>query len=312
MDYANQHRPVLLGMALAGLRVRADGIYVDATFGCGGHSEAILQTLSSKGCLLALDRDPSAVQIAQERFRGDARFAIEHACFSTLEEKITTRGWLGRVDGILFDLGVSSPQLDDSARGFSFLKTGPLDMRMDPSRGESAAEWLSHASTDEIANVLREFGEERYALRIARAIVAAHKKEPLTTTERLATVVAAANPRWERDKHPATRAFQAIRIFINQELGELGLALPQALAALAPRGRLVVISFHSLEDRIVKRFIRREARGEQLPRDLPVVAAAFHPRLREIDGVVRAESAELADNPRARSAVLRTAERVET
>ncbi len=308
---AYTHRPVLVEAVLAGLRIRPAGRYVDATFGCGGHSARILEHLEDNGCLLALDRDPGAVQIAQERFRGDTRFAMAHACFSTLGDQITARGWQGRVDGILFDLGVSSPQLDDPSRGFSFTKTGPLDMRMDTSRGKTAAMWLAQAKEDEIIEVLRTFGEERYAPRIARAIVNARKQDPLINTATLASVVAQANPRWERDKHPATRAFQAIRIFINQELNELVAALPQALTALAPGGRLVVMSFHSLEDRIVKQFIRREARGESLPRDLPVMASTFHPRLREMGGVIRADTTEVSENPRARSAVLRIAERVE-
>lgn len=305
------HRPVLLAEVVAGLRLRSDGIYIDATFGRGGHSGAVLQHLEAAGRLLALDRDPTAVQVAKEHFGEDARFAIEQACFSTLGEQVKTRGWQGRVDGILLDLGVSSPQLDDPARGFGFTREGPLDMRMDPTTGESASVWLARASEDEIAEVLREFGEERYANRIARAIVAAYQEAPLTTTAELAAVVARANPRWERDKNPATRAFQAIRIFINQELTEIASVLPHALEALAPGGRLVVVSFHSLEDRIVKRFIRREARGESLPRDFPVMASTFHPRLREVRKAMRPEAAEVADNPRARSAVLRIAERQE-
>ena len=310
-DSANLHCPVLLDRVLAGLRIRPGGIYVDATFGCGGHSAALLERLDETGHLLAIDRDPAAVQIAQMRFRADRRFAMAHASFSTLAAQIAARGWQGRVDGILFDLGVSSPQLDNADRGFSFTKAGPLDMRMNPSTGETAASWLARASADEITAVLREFGEERYAARIAKAIVTSGKQAPITTTAQLSAIVARANPRWERDKNPATRAFQAIRIFINQELAELVSVLPQALAALAPGGRLVVMSFHSLEDRIVKRFIRREARGESLPRDLPVVADAFRPSLREVDAALRPQSAEILDNPRARSAVLRIAERLE-
>ncbi|CAK0760359.1 16S rRNA m(4)C1402 methyltransferase [Gammaproteobacteria bacterium] len=310
-ESAMGHRPVLLAEVIAGLRLRADGIYVDATFGRGGHAGAVLQHLGATGCLLALDRDPEAVQVAQDRFGKDARFAIEQVRFSVLGEQVAARGWQGRVDGILLDLGVSSPQLDDPVRGFGFTRAGPLDMRMDPTTGESAATWLAHASEGDIAEVLREFGEERYSNRIARAIVAACRESSLTTTAELAAVVARANPRWERDKHPATRTFQAIRIFINQELTEIASVLPQALTALAPGGRLVVVSFHSLEDRIVKRFIRREARGESLPRDLPVMASAFHPRLRELGGAVRPTAAEVVSNPRARSAVLRIAERQE-
>jgi 16S rRNA (cytosine1402-N4)-methyltransferase len=228
-----------------------------------------------------------------------------------LGEQLAARGWQGQVDGILLDLGVSSPQLDGSARGFGFTQAGPLDMRMDPETGESAAEWLARAPEGEIAAVLREFGEERYHARIARALVVARRERPITTTAQLAAVVARANPRWEHDRHPATRSFQAIRIFINQELVELNAVLPQAVAALAPGGRLVVVSFHSLEDRIVKRFIRHEACGEPVPRDLPVRAGTFHPRLRAVGKAVRPTPAEVADNPRARSAVLRIAERTE-
>jgi 16S rRNA (cytosine1402-N4)-methyltransferase len=258
-----------------------------------------------------LDRDPEAVQAASRLFSQDARFAVKQARFSMLGELVATRDWRGRIDGILFDLGVSSPQLDDPLRGFGFTRPGPLDMRMDPTREESAAGWLGRATVDEIAQVLREFGEERYAARIARAIVNTRRERPLLTTTELAAVVARANPHWERDKHPATRTFQAIRIFINQELTELTTALSQTIAALAPGGRLVVVSFHSLEDRIVKRFIRREMRGELLPRDLPVMASTFRPRLRELGGAIRPDATEVADNPRARSAVLRIAERLE-
>lgn len=308
---AQKHLPVLLAEVITGLQIRPNGIYIDATFGCGGHSAEILRHLGAKGHLLALDRDPEAVCIARERFVQDVRFTIEHACFSTLGEQVAARDWWGRVDGILFDLGVSSPQLDDPMRGFGFMRLGPLDMRMDPTTGENAATWLAHAPEEEIARVLREFGEERYAARMARAMVTVRRERPITTTDELAAVVARANPRWERDKHPATRAFQAIRIFINQELTELNSVLPRTVKALAPGGRLLVLSFHSLEDRIVKRFIRNEAHGAFVPREMPLMASAFHPRLRELGRAVRPGTTEVANNPRARSAILRIAERLE-
>ena len=246
----------------------------------------------------------------QDHWREDPRFSLEQIWFSALGQCVQQRGWQGQVNGILFDLGVSSPQLDDPGRGFSFSQTGPLDMRMDPNTGDSAAGWLARASEEEIRQVLWEFGEERYAARIARILVATRQKTPILTTTMLASLVACAIPRWERDKHPATRTFQAIRIAINQELTELRAVLPQALTALAPGGRLVVLSFHSLEDRIVKRFIRNEAHGEKLPRDLPIRTQIFQPRLREIGKIVQAGAAEVAANPRSRSAVLRIAEKV--
>lgn len=306
-----QHRAVLLEEALAGLAIKPDGLYVDGTFGRGGHAAGLLQRLGRGGRLLALDKDPQAVQAGLEGLAADRRFMIERGSFSMLKRHIEGRGWLGKVDGVLLDLGMSSPQLDDPARGFSFLKDGPLDMRMDPDSGISAAAWLAQAAEDEIVEVLREYGEERYARRIARAIIAARTHTPITTTRQLAEIVAAANPRWERDKHPATRSFQALRIFINHELDELDACLTQCIDVLAPGGRLAVISFHSLEDRLVKRFIRREARGIELPPDLPVTHAELHPRLRAVGKAVRASAAEVAANPRARSAVLRIAERLQ-
>ena len=300
----------MLAESIEGLQIQPEGIYVDGTFGCGGHAKTILQRLGPKGHLLALDRDPQATRAMQDHWREDPRFSLEQIWFSALGQCVQQRGWQGQVNGILFDLGVSSPQLDDPGRGFSFSQTGPLDMRMDPNTGDSAAGWLARASEEEIRQVLWEFGEERYAARIARILVATRQKTPILTTTMLASLVACAIPRWERDKHPATRTFQAIRIAINQELTELRAVLPQALTALAPGGRLVVLSFHSLEDRIVKRFIRNEAHGEKLPRDLPIRTQIFQPRLREIGKIVQAGAAEVAANPRSRSAVLRIAEKV--
>ena len=306
-----EHRPVLLDEVLDGLAIRTDGIYLDGTFGRGGHSAAILERLGGQGRLLATDKDPQAVAVAHERFAGDQRFEIVQGSFIQLAEAARAHGWLGKVNGILLDLGVSSPQLDDPQRGFSFRGDGPLDMRMDPHSGLSAAQWLNQADEAEIAQVLKEYGEERYAKRIARAILKSRNEQgPIMNTARLASVVAAANPSWERDKHPATRSFQAIRIFINSELDELERVLAMSIDMLAPGGRLAVISFHSLEDRLVKRFIREQARGGDFPPDLPISEAQLQRRLRPVGKDVRAGAAELAANPRARSAVLRVAERL--
>ncbi len=293
------------------LKLRDDGIYVDATCGRGGHSEAMLARLGTHGRVLALDRDPQAVSAVRARFANDARFEILHAPFSQLHAQLADRGLNGRVDGLLFDLGVSSPQLDAPERGFSFLREGPLDMRMDPTRGISAAQWLNAADEAEIARVLRDYAEERFARRIARVIVRERATAPIATTRALAEIVARAVPTRERGKDPATRSFQAIRIFINRELEELETALPQAVAALAPGGRLAVISFHSLEDRKVKHFLRAEARGVEPPPGLPVRADAQRTRLKLVGKAIRASETEIARNPRARSAVLRVAERTE-
>jgi len=305
-----EHRPVLLDEVLAALNIRPEGIYLDGTFGRGGHSAAILQQLNDNGRLLATDKDPQAVEVARQRFASDKRFSIVQGSFTMLGQEVEKRGWKGKVDGILLDLGVSSPQLDDPQRGFSFHRDGPLDMRMDPESGVSAAEWLATAKEAEIAQVLKEYGEERFAKRIARAIVQQREMSPITTTGQLAKIVAEANPKWEKDKNPATRSFQAIRIFINSELDELEQTLAQSVDLLAPGGRLAVISFHSLEDRRVKRFIRDEARGGEFPPDLPVTEAQFNRRLRAVGKDIRAGQEELAVNPRARSAVLRVAERL--
>jgi 16S rRNA (cytosine1402-N4)-methyltransferase len=310
METLMEHRPVLFDEVLEALNIRPDGIYLDGTFGRGGHSAAILELLGENGRLLAMDKDPQAVAVAQQRFTDDPRFTIVRGSYTMLELEVEKHGWQGKVDGILLDLGVSSPQLDDPGRGFSFRHDGPLDMRMDPDSGVSAAEWLAEAKEAEIARVLKEYGEERFAKRIARAIVHERAQSPITTTARLAKIVAEANPKWERDKHPATRSFQAIRIFINSELDELEQVLEQAVRMLAPGGRLAVISFHSLEDRRVKRFIRDEARGGDFPPDLPVTDAQLQRRLRAVGRDIRAGEAELVSNPRARSAVLRVAERL--
>jgi 16S rRNA (cytosine1402-N4)-methyltransferase len=311
VEAAMEHRPVLLDEVLDGLAIRADGIYLDGTFGRGGHSAALLARLGEQGRLLAMDKDPQAVDTARRRFADEPRFEIVQGSFTRLGDEARQRGWLGRVNGIMLDLGVSSPQLDDPTRGFSFRGDGPLDMRMDPTSGQSAAEWINSASDSDIARVLKDYGEERHAKRIARAIVKSRTEEgAILNTARLASVVAAANPSWERDKHPATRSFQAIRIFVNGELDELEQVLAMSLDILAAGGRLAVISFHSLEDRLVKRFIRDQVRGGDFPPGLPIRDAQLQRRLRAIGKDIHAGEAELAVNPRARSAVLRVAERL--
>jgi 16S rRNA (cytosine1402-N4)-methyltransferase len=304
------HQPVLLNEVLAALNIRADGHYVDATFGRGGHSAALLAALGAEGRLLALDRDPAAAACASARFASDARFHFVRAAFGRLSEAVATAGWLERVDGVLLDLGVSSPQLDDPARGFSFMHDGPLDMRMDPESGPGAAAWLAGVGEAELARILADYGEERFHRRVARAIVAARQQGPIATTAQLAAIIAAAVPTREPGKHPATRAFQAIRIAVNHELDELRAVLPQAVQLLAPGGRLVVISFHSLEDRVVKQFMREQARGRELPLDLPVMGAPEGMTLRLVSRALRASPTEVAANPRARSATLRVAERL--
>lgn len=310
VDAVLPHQPVLLAETLEALALRPDGYYVDATFGRGGHAQAMLDRLEPDGRLLALDRDPAAAEWASTRWPDDGRFQFVRTPFRQLARILAERERMGRVNGILFDLGVSSPQLDDPARGFSFSQKGRLDMRMDPTTGIGAAEWLGRVTEVELDRVLAELGEERFHRRVARAIVAARQQAPIETTARLVEIVAAAVPTREPGKHPATRAFQAIRIAVNDELGELAAVLPQALAALAPGGRLVVISFHSLEDRVVKRFMREQARGRELPLDLPVVGRPEGVTLRLLGRAVRPGSAEVAANPRARSAILRAAERL--
>ncbi len=303
------HQTVLLQEAVEALVTTPNGIYVDGTFGRGGHSRLVLERLGPAGRLFGVDRDPAAAGVAQELSRSDPRFEFIRGPFARLPHELRRRG-IGAVHGLLLDLGVSSPQLDEPGRGFSFLHDGPLDMRMNPEEGESAAGWLARAPEAEIARVLSEYGEERFARRIAAAIVAARREEPITTTGRLAQIVSEANPRWEQHKHPATRAFQAIRIQVNRELDELKELLSETLDLLAVGGRLVVISFHSLEDRLVKRFMRDMARGEQLPRGLPVPDSRLGRRLRLLGKPVRAGEAELAGNPRARSAIMRVAEKI--
>jgi len=300
------HEPVLLQEALAALAIRPEGIYVDGTFGRGGHSRAILERLGANGRLIALDRDPDAEAAAQAL--QDSRFRFFRAAFSALSQTLDAAG-VPLADGMLFDLGVSSPQLDDPARGFSFRADGPLDMRMDPTRGVSAADWLATATEQQIREAIGGYGEERFAKQVAKAIVAARALQPIGRTEQLAAVVAAAVRTREAGQNPATRTFQALRILVNRELEEISMMLPQASARLAPEARLVVIAFHSLEDRLVKRFLRA-CSADRLPADLPIRARDLpQPPLRLVGRATRASAAEIAANPRARSATLRAAER---
>ncbi|MEQ9885195.1 16S rRNA (cytosine(1402)-N(4))-methyltransferase RsmH [Pectobacterium zantedeschiae] len=307
-----KHTTVLLDEAVNGLNIRSGGIYIDGTFGRGGHSRLILSQLGPEGRLLAIDRDPQAIEAAKAI--DDPRFSIIHGPFSAMADYVAELGLTGQIDGVLLDLGVSSPQLDDPERGFSFMRDGPLDMRMDPTRGLSAAEWLMKAEADDIVWVLKTFGEERFAKRIARAIVERNRTEPMTRTKELAELIAAASPIREKHKHPATRSFQAIRIYINSELEEIERALEGALSVLAPQGRLSVISFHSLEDRIVKRFIRHQSRGPQVPAGLPLTEEQLRSQggqtLKAVGKKLMPSEEEVAENPRARSSVLRFAERL--
>ena len=304
------HEPVLLAETLEALAVRPEGRYLDATFGRGGHSAEILARLAPGGGLVAMDCDDQAIEMATRCFGEDPRMTIVKGRFSIIGQDRGAPPWQGGFDGILFDLGVSSPQLDEAARGFSFRREGPLDMRMDRQAHPSSAEWLNAAPEAEIAQVLRDFGEERYARRIARAVVAARAMRPLATTTQFAALVAREIPRREPGQDPATRAFQAVRIRVNDELGELTRALPAARDLLRPGGRLVVISFHSLEDRVVKQFFAHEARGDSYPARLPIPQAWLAPRLRVLGRALRPGAAERAANPRSRSAVLRVAQRL--
>ncbi|MCQ4278828.1 16S rRNA (cytosine(1402)-N(4))-methyltransferase RsmH [Pseudomonas stutzeri] len=306
------HVTVLLDEAVAALGVRPDGRYLDGTFGRGGHSRLLLRQLGPDGCLLGFDKDPLAIATGQALAAEDGRFVVVQRSFAELGAELEQRSWTGTLSGVLLDLGVSSPQLDDPERGFSFLNDGPLDMRMDPSRGVSAAEWIATADEDDIARVFREYGEERFAKRMARAVVQRRAVQPFERTADLAQVITVANPAWEKGKNPATRAFQGLRIFINNELGDLETGLEAALEGLDVGGRLVVISFHSLEDRIVKQFMRRHAKGEAdtLPRDLPIIPEKFVPRLKLLGKPQYASAEEVKANPRSRSAVMRVAEKL--
>ncbi|MGE6791264.1 16S rRNA (cytosine1402-N4)-methyltransferase [Pseudomonas guineae] len=307
-----RHITVLLDEAVEGLAARASGCYLDGTFGRGGHSRLILERLGPDGRLLGFDKDPLAIATGNALAAEDGRFVVVQRSFAELADELAQRDLAGKVSGILLDLGVSSPQLDDAQRGFSFMHDGPLDMRMNPDAGVSAAQFIASAGEEEIARVFKEYGEERFARRMARAVVLRRVEQPFERTADLAQVLTVANPAWEKGKNPATRAFQGLRIYINNELGDLESGLNAALESLEVGGRLVVISFHSLEDRIVKLFMRKHAKGEadKLPRDLPIIPKAFEPRLKLIGKPVFASEAELQANPRSRSAVMRIAEKV--
>ncbi|MFM2484821.1 16S rRNA (cytosine(1402)-N(4))-methyltransferase RsmH [Celerinatantimonas yamalensis] len=306
------HKTVLLNEAVDALNIQADGVYVDGTFGRGGHSREILSQLGEAGRLLVIDRDPQAIQIAEKLAADDPRVTVLKGPFSKIEHYIRELNLAGLVNGVLFDLGVSSPQLDDAERGFSFLRDGPLDMRMDPTQGQSAAQWLETVEFDDLVWVLKTFGEERFAKRITTAVIERRQVQPVSSTVELAELISQAMPVKEKHKHPATRSFQAIRIFINSELDEIDQALQGAVNILAPLGRLSVISFHSLEDRMVKRFIRHQQKGQEYPRGLPLTDAQLSEgRTLKAIGKARKPSAlEIEQNSRSRSSVLRVAERL--
>ncbi|MFK8047722.1 MAG: 16S rRNA (cytosine(1402)-N(4))-methyltransferase RsmH [Halioglobus sp.] len=303
------HHTVLLQEAVEALVTNPEGCYVDGTYGRGGHSRHVLESLGPSGKLLGVDKDLAAKEDALKLLEKDSRFHFFHGSFARLPEQLKQMN-VDEVDGILLDLGVSSPQLDEAERGFSFLNDGPLDMRMDTTRGETAAQWLSYADENDIAIVLKEYGEERYSRRIAAAIVAARNERPITTTAVLAKLVSEANPKWEKHKHPATRSFQAIRIKVNRELEDLHDLLGVAVEILGVGGRLVVISFHSLEDRMVKRYMRDMARGDAVPRGVPVRDSALNKRMKLIGKAVKAGAGEVAENIRSRSAIMRVVEKI--
>ena len=305
-----EHTTVLLKEAVEALVTDADGFYVDGTFGRGGHSAKLLSKVSENGIVLAIDKDLQAIESGRERFKQDSRLRLVHGSFADMSNFVDDQAHMGKVSGVLLDLGVSSPQLDDADRGFSFMRDGPLDMRMDTSAGLSAAEWIASAEEQEISRVIKEYGEERFARRMASAVVRERSKTPITRTVQLASILAAAHPAWERGKHPATKAFQAIRIFINRELDDLEVLLSRVIDLLQVGGRLVVISFHSLEDRRVKRFIRDQERGIKLPKNLPVRDVERDVRLKKVGKAIKPTDLEVGDNIRSRSAVMRVAERV--
>jgi 16S rRNA (cytosine1402-N4)-methyltransferase len=304
------HQTVLLDEAVVSVLGARDGVYVDATFGRGGHTRHLLAQLDADARVIGFDKDPQAIAAGQLLAAEDARFSIVHESFADILDVMTAMGLAGSVNGVLADLGVSSPQLDDAERGFSFMNDGPLDMRMDVTRGQSAAEWIAGVDETELARVLFEFGEERHSRRIARAIVRVRAENPITRTKQLADIVAEAHPAWEKHKHPATRAFQAIRIFINNELGDIERFLRDALRVLRPQGRLAVISFHSLEDRLVKQYFQKEAKGDDFPPGLPITVDMLKPRLKIIGKAIDPSAEEVSANPRSRSARLRVAEKI--
>jgi len=306
-----EHVSVMLHESVDAMVVDRSGLYIDGTFGRGGHSSLILDRLGSSGKLMAVDRDPDAIEAGRARFRNESRLCFRHSEFSRIGELAEEMGWKARVSGVLLDLGVSSPQLDAAERGFSFMHDGPLDMRMNPSAGQSASEWLQTVDFEKLVRVLKEYGEERFARRIATAIVERRVDAPIETTSELAQIIDAAIPVRDPHKHPATRSFQAIRIQVNSELDEVRKALGDALDLLAVGGRLVVISFHSLEDRLVKRFMRDSARPKPMPKGIPLMESQQDkPPLKLVGKAVKPSSEEIAANPRSRSAVMRVAERV--
>jgi len=302
------HTSVLFEESIEGLNIVPDGIYIDGTFGRGGHSAEILKHLGPEGRLYAFDKDPEAIAHGNAQFKDDSRFTLVHSSFENLRVQADAWGVTKKVNGILLDLGVSSPQLDDARRGFSFMRDGPLDMRMNSEQGLSAATWVAKEKASEIAKVLKEYGDERYAKRIAGAIVDARDEAPIETTHQLAEIIKVAHPAWEKHRHPATKSFQAIRIHINEELTDLSKCLDQILDVLAPKGRMAIISFHSLEDRIVKQFIKKQAKGDDFPVDLPVTVSQLSQKLKMVGKAVKPSDKEVSDNVRARSARLRVAE----
>lgn len=307
----HQHIPVLLNEAVENLIITPDGIYIDATFGRGSHSQAILNRLNAHGRLIAFDKDPDACAYAKKHFSHDSRFIIFHSSFARMQMCLNEINVFGKIHGVLFDLGVSSPQLDNPERGFSFIRSGKLDMRMDTTSGMDAIEWLANIEEKELADVLWQYGEEKFSRRIARAIVTTRAINPITTTTQLADIISRASHKQKKqEKHPATRSFQAIRIAINQELTELQQGLQQAFEALLVGGRLAVISFHSLEDRVVKQFIKQYEKGDELPRGLPIKGDHFKPKLKQLRKPIKPDLQEVTSNPRARSAILRLAEKL--
>lgn len=304
------HETVLLKEAVESLNINESGVYIDGTFGRGGHSQKIIEKLGPNGKLIVVDKDPQAIERAEEMFADDGRCLIFHGSFAEVDQYIESIGLAGKINGVLLDLGVSSPQLDDAERGFSFSNDGPLDMRMDSSKGETAAEWIATADERDIAIVLKEYGEERFAKRVANFIVERREEEAITTTWQLVSIISNAIPRKEKHKHPATRSFQAIRIFINRELDDLEECLGKTFDILDIEGRLVIISFHSLEDRMVKRFMRNNSTVMRLPPEIPIVPEELKPRMKLVGKANKASESEVEQNPRARSAVMRVAERI--
>ncbi len=304
------HQSVLLKEAVDALALKPGGIYADGTFGRGGHSQAILKALGKDGRLYVFDKDPEAVEVAESLAQKDERIHVSHGSFAEMKKVFEKEGLLEKVDGVLLDLGLSSPQLDVSERGFSFMNKGPLDMRMNNVSGQSAAEWIKVVEEEDLAWVIKTYGEERFSKRIARAIIKARDEGELQDTKTFADIVSKAIPQWEKHKHPATRTFQAVRIFINRELDDLGALLDQILDVLSAGGRLVVISFHSLEDRMVKQWMKKMAKGDELPSYIPVKGEDLNIRINIIGKAVKAQPEEISGNPRARSAIMRVAEKL--